>query len=107
MLLFFKRKDGDLRPGVVWLTRDAPPSRKPSQEIGLFPGVDLLGGHEVGERGNVFKPLPCCHVDLRAGHGVTSGQSRSVGYRTQPPRVVPLGEKDHGVRGASRLARRR
>ena len=52
-----------------------------SQGICLFSGVALLGGHEVGERWNLFKPLPGCQVDLRAGHGVTPGEARGVGYR--------------------------
>src|ERR1700722_6152002 len=73
----------------------------------LFPGVALLGGNEVGERWNLFQPLPGCQVDLRARHGVTPGEARSVGYRTQPPRVVTLGEVDHRVWGGGRLARRR
>ena len=62
---------------------------------------------EVGEQWNVFEPLPGRQVDLRTRHGVTPGEARSVGYRTQPRRVVALGEEGHRVWGGRRLARRR
>src|SRR5262245_16214580 len=66
--------------------------------IRLFPNVVLLYDHEVGKQWNLFKPLPGCQADLRARDNVTPDETGCVGYRTQPPRIVAVGEKDHRVR---------